>query len=94
VENPGVHDTRTYFGGGTALVLKTRVMYRVEKGGACTRVATPSLNDRCLPRDLLLTNDVTTLLCDAIASYVDIMGFLVRGGGILVHVQTRRSSDL
>jgi hypothetical protein len=33
------------FGGGTAPVLKTRVTYWVKKGGACTRVATPSLND-------------------------------------------------
>jgi hypothetical protein len=45
VKNPGVHDTRTYFGGGTAPVLKTWFTYRVKKGGACTRVATPSLND-------------------------------------------------
>jgi hypothetical protein len=34
---------------------------------------------------LLLTNDAITLFCDAIASYVDFMGFLARGG-VLVHV--------
>jgi hypothetical protein len=33
---------------------------------------------------LLLTNDVTTLFCDAIASYVDFMGFW--GWGIRVQL--------